>query len=181
MVRLTPLAPLHAAALQPLLEDPAIAATTPFPHPYPLDGATTYIQESIALREAGTKYVFAICGADSQPIGMVLLKDVDRHKGEAELGYWIGRPYWGHGHATEAAAAALTYAFETLGLHAVFAVTLESNLASLQVLVKLGFVEVARSTWALPKWPEPRPCVTFQLTVDAWRAAGEFPVRPTSL
>jgi ribosomal-protein-alanine N-acetyltransferase len=177
MIRLTPLAPLHAAALQPLLEDPAIAATTPFPPPYPPDGAAAYVQESIALREAGTKYVFAICDADGQPIGMVLLKDVDRHKGEAELGYWIGRPHWGQGHATEAAAAALTYAFETLGLQAVLGVTLESNSASIQVLVKLGFVELARSTWTLPKWPEPRPCVTLQLTVDAWRAAGGMALR----
>jgi RimJ/RimL family protein N-acetyltransferase len=101
----------------------------------------------------------------------VLLKDVDLHKGEAELGYWIGRPHWGQGHATEAAAAILTYGFETLGLHTIFAVTLVANPASLQVLMKLGFVEVARSTWALPKWPVPKPCVTLRLSADTWRAS----------
>ena len=174
MILLEPLAPIHAAALQPLLEDAAIAATTPFPHPYPPDGAKAYVEESVALREAGTKYVFAICGPQEQPIGMALLKDVDRHKGEAELGYWIGRPHWGQGHATKAAAAILTYGFETLGLHTVFAVTLVANPASLQVLRKLGFVEVARSTWSLPKWPEPKPCVTLRLPADIWRASGRL-------
>jgi len=169
MIRLEPLAPIHAAPLQPLLEDPAIAATTPFPHPYPPDGAEQYVQESIALREAGTKYVFAVCDSEGRPIGMALLKDVDREKGIAELGYWIGRPYWGRGHATAAAAAILTYGFETLGLATIAAVTLEANPASVQVLSKLGFVEVSRSTWSLPKWTEPKPCVTLQISAEAWR------------
>lgn len=176
MVRLTPLAPEHAAALQPLLEDPAIAATTPFPHPYPPDGAREYVEESIVLRAAGTKYVFAICVPPDQPIGMALLKDVDREKGEAEVGYWIGRPYWGRGHASDAAAATLTYGFETLGLRTIQAVTLESNPGSLTVLVRLGFIEVGRSTWALPKWPEPRPSVVLQLGADRWWSGGR--IRP---
>jgi ribosomal-protein-alanine N-acetyltransferase len=171
MIRLTPLAALHAAALQPLLEDPAIAATTPFPHPYPADGALAYVEESIALWEAGTKYVFAICDPEGRPLGMALLKDVDRRTGEAELGYWVGRPYWGQGHATAAAAATLDYAFETLGLHTVLAVTLESNPASLQVLMKLGFTERGRLMWALPKWPEPKPCIALQISAETWRAA----------
>lgn len=169
MIRLTPLAPIHAAALQPLLEDPAIAATTPFPHPYPADGAQAYIEKSVALWQAGTQYVFAVCGPSDQPIGMALLKGVDREKGEAELGYWIGRPHWGQGYATEAAVGTLAYAFETLGLRTVLAVTLESNPASLRVLDKLGFVEVERSTQTLPKWPEPRPCITLRVTADTRR------------
>jgi [ribosomal protein S5]-alanine N-acetyltransferase len=168
-VRLEPLGPHHARALQPLLEDPAIAATTPFPHPYPPDGAMAYVRESVALRNAGSKYVFAVCTPGGVPIGMALLKDVDPRKGEAELGYWIGRPYWGLGYATEAAAAALTHAFAELGLESVLAVTLEANPASLRVLAKLGFVEVGRPTWDLPKWPEPRPCISLRLSADAWR------------
>ncbi len=130
------------------------------------------------LRDAGTKFVFAICAAEGPPIGMALLKDVDRQKGVAELGYWIGRPYWGQGHATDAAAATLAYAFQTLGLDTVSAVTLEANPASLKVLVKLGFVEVARTTWSLSKWPAPRPCIVLALTASAWRVGGG-PSHPT--
>lgn len=177
MVFLEPLAPIHAAGLQPLLEDPAIAATTPFVHPYPPDGAKEYVAESMALREAGTKYVFAVCESPGQAIGMALLKDVDRQKGQAELGYWIGRPHWGRGHATAAAAEILSFGFDTLGLQAIAAVTLEANPASIKVLAKLGFIEVTRSTWSLPKWTEPKPCITLQLSAKAWRQAAPPPRR----
>ena len=170
MIYLEPLAPAHAAPLQPLLEDPAIAETTPFPHPYPQDGARAYVAESIALREAGTKYVYAVCDASGQPVGMALLKDVDQGKGEGELGYWIGRPYWGRGYATAAAADILEFGFATLGLRTIQAVSMEANPPSLQVLAKLGFVEVGRSMWSLPKWPAPRPCIAFRLSAEAWLA-----------
>ena len=52
----------------------------------------------------------------------------------AELGYWIGRPYWGHGYATEV----LRYAFEDLGLHRIHAEHLGSNPASGKVMQKSG-------------------------------------------
>ena len=166
MIRLEPLAPGHAAALQVLLEDPAIAETTPFPHPYPPDGAERYVAESIGLRDAGTKYVFAVCEPDGQPVGMALLKDVDAAKRQGELGYWIGRPYWAAGRA---ASAALAFAFETLDLRTVLAVCLEANTASLRVLRKLGFSESGRLLQYLPKWPEPRPSIEFTLDREAWQ------------
>jgi len=170
MIRLEPLAPVHAPALQLLLEDPAIAATTPFPHPYPPDGAERYVAESISLRVAGTKYVFAVCEPDGAPIGMSLVKDVDATTGEGELGYWIGRPYWGLGYATRAAAATLGFAFGTLDMRRVHAVCLVANPASLRVLGKLGFVEARRFLQALPKWPDPRPSIEFTLDREEWIA-----------
>lgn len=168
MIALAPIAPTHAARLQPLLEDPAVAATTPFPHPYPPGGALAYIQEAMALVQAGARHVFAVCGPDGQPIGVTLLKDVDWAIGEAELGYWIGRPYWGSGRATAAAAATVTFAFGTLGLRALRAVCLEDNPASLRVLAKLGFVETGRTLWELPKWPEPRVSLVLRLARADW-------------
>ena len=59
-------------------------------------------------------------------VGLRLKREHDR----AELGYWIGVPYWGRGYATEAAAAVVGYAFETLGLHRVFASHYTKNAAS---------------------------------------------------
>ena len=171
VIRLEPLAPVHAPALQLLLEDPAIAATTPFPHPYPADGAERYVAESMSLRAQGTKYVFAVCEPDGTPVGMSLIKDVNATSREAELGYWIGRPYWGLGRATQAAAATLTFAFEELDLLGVHAVCLETNTASLRVLSKLGFVETRRFLQALPKWPEPRPSIEVVLERQRWTAA----------
>ncbi len=168
MIHLEPIAPGHAASLQPLLEDPAISETTPFPYPYPADGARHYIEEAIALRSAGTKYVFAVCEEDGTAIGMSLLKDVDHAAAAGELGYWIGRPYWGGGRATSAAAGTLAFGFDSLGLQSIRAVCLESNTASLRVLAKLGFVETCRFQETLPKWPEPRWNRALMLGRDRW-------------
>jgi RimJ/RimL family protein N-acetyltransferase len=171
MIRLEPIAPSHATPLQVLLEDPAISATTPFPWPYPPDGAEQFITEALALQEAGTRYAFAVVEPHSPPLGVTLLKDVDRATGEAELGYWIGRPHWGRGRATAAAAATLDFGFQTLGLRAVWAVCLEANPASLRVLAKLGFEETGRFAQSLPKWPEPRASVRLRLCGERWRQA----------
>jgi RimJ/RimL family protein N-acetyltransferase len=171
MTLLAPLAPEHAAALQPLLEDAAIAATTPFPHPYPPNGAEAYVAEAMALRTAGTKYVFAVLAPDGAPVGMSLLKDVDQGHRTGELGYWIGRPWWGRGLATAAAGATLGFGFSALGLERIQAVCLAENPASLRVLAKLGFEEVERFEERLQKWPAPRTSVRLTLARQVWAAA----------
>lgn len=170
MIRLEPIAPHHAPLLQPLLEDPAVAATTPFPHPYPADGARAYVAGLIAGRAEGTRQDFAICDGEGQPAGVVLVKDIDRERGVAELGYWVGVPFWGRGLASAAGEMALAIAFGELGLSSLKAVCLESNTASLRVLAKLGFVPVGTEMWAQSKWPEPRRSTVLRLTREAWEA-----------
>ena len=59
--------------------------------------------------------------------------------GEAELGYWIGVPYWGRGLVPEAAAELIRHGFEDLGLHRIRAGYFEENRQSERVLEKLGF------------------------------------------
>lgn len=56
-----------------------------------------------------------------------------------EIGYWIGKPYWGQGLSTEAARAIIKEARETLGVEALLAGAFADNPASLRVLQKLGF------------------------------------------
>src|SRR4051794_4220563 len=58
--------------------------------------------------------------------------------GEVELGYTLGRPWWGRGYATEAAGAWLEAAFSQLGISEVVALAEPANAASLRVLEKLG-------------------------------------------
>jgi RimJ/RimL family protein N-acetyltransferase len=64
--------------------------------------------------------------------------DVDTQNSIAALGYGIGRPWWGLGLATEAARAAMDYAFRELGVYKVWARADPRNLPSLRVLDKLG-------------------------------------------
>ena len=58
---------------------------------------------------------------------------------ELEVGYTIGRPYWGRGYATEAAAASRDYALEQLGARRLIALIIRGNDASENVARKLGF------------------------------------------
>ena len=59
---------------------------------------------------------------------------------ECELGYWIGKPFWGQGLIPEAARALLRYGFETLGMRAVWCGYYDGNEKSRKVQEKLGFV-----------------------------------------
>jgi ribosomal-protein-alanine N-acetyltransferase len=74
---------------------------------------------------------------EGQVVGRVML-DVDQQNNIAALGYGIGRPWWGRGLATEAARAALDYAFEALDVAKVWARADPRNLASVRILEKLG-------------------------------------------
>ena len=59
---------------------------------------------------------------------------------ECELGYWLGKPFWGQGLIPEAARELLRYAFETLGMRAVWCGYYDGNDKSRRVQEKLGFV-----------------------------------------
>jgi RimJ/RimL family protein N-acetyltransferase len=75
-------------------------------------------------------------------IGFVLREDVERVS--AEVGYWLGEPFWGRGIATEALAAVTAHAIKTHGLSRLYAVPFAWNVASCRVLEKAGYVLEAR-------------------------------------
>lgn len=74
--------------------------------------------------------------------------------GDAELGYWIGKPYWGHGYATEAARAVMAHGFAKSGVRRFVCKHLTGNDASASVIRKLGFKYTGTSTG----WCEARQC-----------------------
>ncbi len=67
-------------------------------------------------------------------IGLTIAKEFDR----ADLGYWIGKPYWNQGYCTEAAHAVVRYGFEVLGLNRITANHITRNPASGRVMQKIG-------------------------------------------
>ena len=147
-VRLEALSSRHAPAYQALAEDARIAATTLVPHPYPAGGAARHVACSTGARRRGEAYAFAVVADDgrggAEVVGSCSLKHVDRADGQAEVGYWIGVPFWGRGYATAAVRLAVRFAFGDLGLDRVVAEVLEANVASARVLEKLGFEAVGR-------------------------------------
>ena len=88
---------------------------------------------------------YAVCLKDGLPIGSIglMLKgstDMTDRDDECELGYWIGKPFWGQGMIPEAARVILRHAFEDLGMRAVWCGYYEGNVKSKRVQEKLGFV-----------------------------------------
>jgi [ribosomal protein S5]-alanine N-acetyltransferase len=112
-----------------------------FPHPYTLQDALEFLR-SIIGREPETLFAIAVEGKAVGGIGFVLQQDVERVS--AEVGYWLGEPFWGRGIATDALKAVTRYAIEQHGLTRVFAVPFASNTASCRVLEKAGYALEAR-------------------------------------
>ena len=89
---------------------------------------------------------YAICEKENnQAIGAVELKlkghtDMTDREDECELGYWLGKPFWGRGYMPEASRELLRHGFEDLGMTTIWCAYYDGNLKSKRVQEKLGFV-----------------------------------------
>lgn len=111
--------------------------TLNIPHPYEDGMAETWIATHGPAFNREEMVVFAIAPADHSLVGTISLRLEPRHR-RAELGYWIGLPFWGRGYATEAGTAILAYGFGALALNRIHATHLVRNPASGRVMEKLG-------------------------------------------
>lgn len=132
--------PADVPELARLAGDRAVADTTlALPHPYHEADARRFLAAVADGHAAGSALTLAIRLADGpRLVGAIGLKDIDRDHAVAELGYWVGVPWWGRGIATEAARAVLAYAFDELGLNRVSAHHMVRNPASGKVLERAG-------------------------------------------
>jgi RimJ/RimL family protein N-acetyltransferase len=112
-----------------------------FPHPYTRRDAVDFIRYARAQRPE-TAFAIAVAGEAAGGIGFLLNGDVERVS--AEIGYWLGEPFWGRGIATEALVAVTRHAIEAHGLTRLYALPFAENTASCRVLEKAGYVLEAR-------------------------------------
>jgi RimJ/RimL family protein N-acetyltransferase len=128
-----------AKRLAALACDLRIAGNTArIPHPYGIDDAKQWIrmavsQHAVYVITVGGELIGA-CGLDGPPPS-----HARGGKDGAELGYWIGVPFWGCGYATEAARGLIDRAFGDPGCKGLTARARVSNPASRRVLEKCGF------------------------------------------
>ena len=137
---LRPLEPGDAASLAAHANDREIWLNLRdrFPHPYSLQDAETYIA-MIKNQSPVTSFGIIVGGSAVGGISLMPGKDIERCS--AEIGYWLGRVFWGRGIATDAVRALTSYGFEELGLARVFAIPFARNPASARVLEKSGYVK----------------------------------------
>jgi len=134
------LRPLRMSDLESLLvhiNDRAVARNTlTIPYPCRRREERTWLRGAVHKKKGQVLWAIDVDGRAVGTIGLHHLES--RHK--AELGYWLGRDYWGQGIVTEAVELVTHYAFSTLHLRRVYAYVFPFNGGSQRVLEKAGYV-----------------------------------------
>jgi ribosomal-protein-alanine N-acetyltransferase len=108
-----------------------------FPNPYNESHADTWLARCAAAQEPRTHFAIEFQGEAIGGIGFNVLSDV--HRKAANIGYWLGEPFWGRGIATYALKQTTAYAFANFELERLEAGVFEWNPASARVLEKAGY------------------------------------------
>jgi len=167
---LRPFVVTDAADVQRLAGDRAIADTTQnIPHPY-LDGmAEEWISKHEELFEQGKGATFAIAlKPQGVLIGAISLMGISKGH-QAELGYWIGKPHWNLGFATEAGRAILQFGFDGLELNRIHACHLSRNPASGRVMQNLGMTHEGCRRQHVKKWENYEDLELYGILRSDWQ------------
>ena len=125
-------------ALVRYADNPKIAANLrdQFPHPYTRSSGAAYLAQ---MRSAAVEISFAI-EFESEAVGGIGFKlGTDIARLSAEMGYWLGEPFWGRGLMTRAVLAASEWGFSHYKLSRIYAMAFSHNVGSMRVLEKAGF------------------------------------------
>lgn len=117
---------------------------------------------------------YAVCLKDNKAIGAIELipfgrTDLAKNKTECELGYWLGKPFWGNGYIPEAARELIRRGFEDLNLTKIWCAYYDGNTKSKRVQEKCDFVYHHTSyNVPVPLLGETRTCHVTLLTKERW-------------
>ena len=106
------------------------------PFPYTLSHAEEFIERSRERVLKQESYNFMIF-QDKKMIGGIGLSEFNNKS--CQVGYWLGKKYWGNGFATEALKSILDFGFDQLNLEKIYAAYKIGNEGSIRVLTKCGF------------------------------------------
>lgn len=127
-----------AEELYKYASDPEVGPPAGWPPHTSVENSREIIRTVLSAPET-----YAVCLKENgKPIGNIglHLNDLAERDDEYELGYWIGKPFWGQGLIPEASRELLRYAFEDLGMNRIWCGYYDGNEKSRRVQEKLGFV-----------------------------------------
>ncbi len=168
---LRPLAEEDASAIQVIAGDRQIADTTiSIPHPLDIDGTRQWITAKLKEVEAGhARHWVMVARQTQEMVGSILLRDIDNEHHLAELGFWIGRNWWGKGYTTEALRRVVRFGFTDLDMNRLYAFHMVRNPASGAVLAKAGFQQEGIMRQRVCKWGKFEDVVVQAVILDDWR------------
>ena len=160
-----------AESLYEYAGDPDVGPVAGWPAHQSIEESRDVIRNVLSGKEA-----YAVClKTDGKAIGTVELKlnghtDMTERDDECELGYWLGKPFWGQGFMPEAVKEMLRHAFEDIGMTKVWVGYYEGNTKSKRVQEKVGF----RYQWKsenvdVPLMHETRTGHVSSITKDQWQ------------
>lgn len=156
-----------AGSLYRYASDPAVGPIAGWPPHQNMEESQEVITKVLSGKEC-----YAIClKTHGQAIGAIELMpntDLAAQEGEWELGYWLGKPYWGQGIMPEAAGEIIRHGFEEAGAAKIWCGYYEGNTRSRRVQEKLGFRFQHKYETAVPLLHERRICHVSCLTRDQW-------------
>lgn len=139
-IRLRKIVRSDAVAITRYAKDPAISRFTLIPRPYTMESSYRFIRHTHLMRRRGMDQSLGIeLKERGEIIGMISLMHIDRKNRNAEIGYWLAKPYWRRGYSLEAIRLIIKYGFRKLKLVRIYARVLHPNLASAKLLEKAGF------------------------------------------
>lgn len=138
-----------------------------FPHPYSVNDAKSWIRSATDRHPPES---FAIASSKEAIGGIGLHVQSDVYRKSAEIGYWLGEPFWGKGIATAAVKAIVDYGFSTFDIIRIFAGVFESNMASARVLEHAGFTLEGRMRKSVFKAGNYLDQLSYSLLKDDWLA-----------
>lgn len=166
---LRPLRPDDAEAIHRLVNDwQVVRMLSQLPFPYPRELADKWIASTLEQIERGSGYHLAITGQEAgreMLIGCIGLR-LDLTPRVGNLGYWIGRRFWGHGVATEAGSRLARWALANLDLDRLEAHVAVDNPGSSAVLRRAGFREVGAGMEPFLARGGKHPVIRFEATRD---------------
>jgi 8-oxo-dGTP diphosphatase len=168
-LRLRPLDASDAEALHRLVNDWEVSRTlSRVPFPYPRELADEWIASTRAGLERGDAYHLAITGQEGSEeilVGVVGL-ELDRAARVGQLGYWVGRQFWGHGVAAEAVGRVASWALANLDIDRLHATVATDNPRSAAVLRRIGFRETGTGSESFLARGGKHPVWQFAATRD---------------
>jgi ribosomal-protein-alanine N-acetyltransferase len=137
-----------------------------FPHPYLRTNAHAFLKAATKADEP-SNLAIDVDGEAAGAIGYVAGTDVERYS--AEVGYWLGEPFWGRGIVTEALVLLTRHLFGTPNMLRLFALPFADNAASARVLEKAGYVREGILRASSVKYGQPRDQAIYAAVNRAWR------------
>ena len=153
-----------------LIKDKEVALTTlALPHPCTCKDAKLWKATQIDAIKSGSILRWSIIKTDGHAVMGCVKLSLNLRFNSAEIGYWVGKKYWGNGYAGEAAIKVLNYGFSELKLNRIETYAMVVNKASSKILLKLGMQKEGFHRQLIKRWDNYINVESFAILLSDWK------------